>query len=87
MYCLLYTSILGELNEALGTEYTMTDGIIGKYNELNGNIDELIQKKRVKAILDAQEPLYQEAINKQMQEANQIAELNNSCLLYTSRCV
>lgn len=72
--------ILGELNEALGTEYTMTDGIIGKYNELNGNIDELIQKKRVKAILDAQEPLYQEAINKQMQEANQIAELNNSIL-------
>ncbi len=72
--------ILGELNEALGTEYTMTDGIIGKYNELNGNIDELIQKKRVKAILDAQEPLYQEAINKQMQEANQIAELNSSIL-------
>lgn len=72
--------ILGELNEALGTEYTMTEGIIGKYNELNGNIDELIQKKRVKAILDAQEPLYQEAINKQMQEANQIAELNNSIL-------
>lgn len=72
--------ILGELNEALGTEYTMTDGIIGKYNEFNGNIDELIQKKRVKAILDAQEPLYQEAINKQMQEANQIAELNNSIL-------
>ena len=72
--------ILGELNEALGTEYTMTEGIIGKYNELNGNIDELIQKKRVKAILDAQEPLYQEAINKQMQEANQITELNNSIL-------
>ena len=67
--------ILGELNQALGTEYSLTDGIIGNYNELTDTIDNLIEKKRVKAILDAQEPLYQEAINKQMEEANEIGKL------------
>ena len=35
--------ILGELNEALGTEYTQTDGVIQKYKELSDNIDLLIQ--------------------------------------------
>lgn len=69
--------ILGELNQALGTEYNLTNGVIGNYNELSNSIDNLIEKKRVKAILDAQEPLYQEAINKQMEEANEIGKLKN----------
>ena len=38
--------ILNELNDAFGTEYTLTDGIISKYNELSGSIDNLILKKR-----------------------------------------
>ncbi|MCB7270693.1 hypothetical protein LI238_15490, partial [Longicatena sp. 210702-DFI.1.194] len=49
--------ILGELNDALGTEYSMTDGVINNYKEMTSSIDELITKKRVKAILDAQEPI------------------------------
>lgn len=69
--------ILGELNNALGTEYNLTNGVIDNYNEFNGTIDNLIQKKRAKAILDAQEPLYQEAINKQTQEAIEIGKLKS----------
>ena len=69
--------ILGELNQALGTEYSLTNGIIDNYDDLNNTIDTLIQKKRAKAILDAQEPLYQEAINKQTQEAIEIGKLKN----------
>jgi hypothetical protein len=37
--------ILGELNEALGTEYTMTDGVIQKYDQLVKSIDEAIRKE------------------------------------------
>lgn len=37
--------ILGELNDALGTEYSMTDGVINNYKEMTSSIDELITKK------------------------------------------
>lgn len=67
--------ILGELNDALGTEYSMTDGVINNYKEMTSSIDELITKKRVKAILDAQEPIYQKAITEQQKEGIQIAKL------------
>lgn len=77
--------ILGELNEALGTEYTMTDAVIGNYKGLEETVDNLIQKKRTKAILDSQEPLYQEAINKQMEEAIEIGKLNNQIQDETNR--
>ena len=45
--------ILGELNEALGTEYTMTDGVIQKYDELQGSIYQVIAAKTANALLDA----------------------------------
>lgn len=77
--------ILGELNDALGTEYTMTGAVINNYKDLGSTVDELIQKKRTKAILDAQEPLYQEAINKQMEEAIEIGKLSNQIQDETSR--
>lgn len=54
--------ILGELNEALGTEYTMTGNQIDKYDELSGSIDTLIAKKKAMIILEAQEPAYKDAI-------------------------
>lgn len=57
--------ILGALNEALGTEYTMTDGVIQKYGELQGSIDQLIEKKKAEAILNSQQAKYEEAITKQ----------------------
>ena len=44
--------ILGELNEALGTEYSMTGNQIGKYQELSQEIDNVIAKKKAEAYLD-----------------------------------
>ena len=45
--------ILGELNEALGTEYTMTGNQIENYQTLAGEIDKVIEKKHAEALLDA----------------------------------
>ncbi len=45
--------ILNELNEALGTEYQMTDGIIQKYDELTESVYEAIEAKTANALLDA----------------------------------
>ena len=44
--------ILGELNDALGTEYTMTDNMIDKYKEMESEIDDLIEKKKASLLLD-----------------------------------
>lgn len=44
--------ILGELNDALGTEYTMTDNMIDKYKEMESEIDDLIEKKKSSLLLD-----------------------------------
>lgn len=44
--------ILGELNEALGTEYSMTDNQIDKYRELSGEIDKVIAQKEAEMLLD-----------------------------------
>lgn len=57
--------ILGELNNALGTEYTMTGNVIDKYGELVDSIDEVIEKKKAQIILNSQEAAYEEAITKQ----------------------
>lgn len=54
--------ILNELNEALGTEYTMTDGVVQKYGDLKKNIDAVIQSKTANALLEANNALYVEAI-------------------------
>lgn len=54
--------ILGQLNEALGTEYTQTDGIIQKYKELTESIDLLIQKKKAEVVLDANKDNYANAL-------------------------
>lgn len=47
--------ILGELNEALGTEYSMTGNQIDNYNKLATSIEETIEKKKALAYLDAYE--------------------------------
>lgn len=54
--------ILGELNTALGTEYTMTGNVIGRYNELTGAIDAVIEKKKAELYLQAEEEAYRQAI-------------------------
>lgn len=54
--------ILGELNQALGTEYTMTGNVIDQYVDLTSAIDALIEKKKAELILQAEENAYREAI-------------------------
>lgn len=54
--------ILGELNTALGTEYTMTGNVINQYVDLTSAIDALIEKKKAELILQAEENAYREAI-------------------------
>ena len=57
--------ILGELNQALGTEYSMVDGQIQKYAELEKSIDNIIEKKRAESMLNAYSSQYEEALNQQ----------------------
>lgn len=54
--------ILGELNNALGTEYTMTGNVIDQYKELEAGINAVIQQKKAEIILQAQEEAYRQAI-------------------------
>lgn len=67
--------ILSTLNEALGTEYTMTGNIISKYGELQKTIDSVMEKKKAQIILDSQESLYAEAINKQQEALKELDTL------------
>ena len=61
--------ILGELNEALGTEYTMTGNQIDNYNKLTSSIEAAIEKKKALAYLDAYES-----------KAGEMAELKTTSL-------
>ena len=67
--------ILGILNDALGTEYKMTDGVIQKYAELRDGIDKLIEKKRAEIILNSQQALYEEAITKQADATSKLSQM------------
>lgn len=69
--------ILGVLNEALGTEYTMTGNIINKYSELRDGIDQLIEKKKAEAVLNSQYKLYEEAITKEAEATRKLTELKD----------
>ncbi len=57
--------ITGELSNALGIEIKTTDGVIQNYQEMKGAIDNVIQSKRAKVLLDAQEEVYNKAKDKQ----------------------
>lgn len=66
--------IVDTLNDALGTEIKITDGVIKKYDDLKDSIQKVIDKKKAQIILDSQEPLYKEAIEKQAEATNIMAE-------------
>lgn len=53
------------LNNALGSEITITNGVIKNYETLSEKIDKLIAKKKAKIILDAQEKEYEQSIKNQ----------------------
>ena len=54
--------ILGQLNDALGTEYTMNGNIIQSYKDMQAEIDNLLEKKRAQLILEGLEPVYKQAV-------------------------
>lgn len=59
--------ILNELNNALGTEYEMVDGVIVKYKDLKESIDKVIQAKTASALLEASNEQYVQAIQNESQ--------------------
>lgn len=68
--------ILGELSKALGEEYNLVDGQIQKYGELNGKLDETIEKKRTLALLNAGKEEYEEAYSEQGSVATRLLNAN-----------
>lgn len=54
--------ILGELNDALGTEYRMVGGQIQAYSDLKASVQELIATKRAEALLSVNEDAYKNAL-------------------------
>ena len=54
--------ITGLLSDALGIEIEVTDGVIGKYDELMGKIDQVIEKKQAEAMIMADQEAYSNAI-------------------------
>lgn len=66
--------ILNELNNALGTEYTMTGNQIDNYKDLRQEINNVIQAKRAEILLTAQEERYKNALNAVSAEENQLAQ-------------
>lgn len=54
--------ILNELNDALGTEYEMVDGVIQKYDTLQETIYDVINAKTANALLEAKNEEYVVAI-------------------------
>ena len=66
--------ILNELNNALGTEYTLTGNVISQYGKLCNEIDNLIAKKRAEAILSTKENSYKKALEDIGEQRKQVAE-------------
>lgn len=75
--------ILGQLNEALGTEYKMVDGVIQKYGELTTSIEEVIKQKTANALLEAGNADYVKALQEEADamEAVEIAQKEYDALL------
>ena len=67
--------ILGELNKALGTEYELNGNIIENYQDMQKEIDNLIQKKKIELTLKAYEAEYQQALTKQSEATKTLAKL------------
>lgn len=59
--------LLGKLNEALGTEYSLNDLLNGQYQEMTDNIKALIEQQRLKALMSVLEEQNLEAIKNQKQ--------------------
>lgn len=66
--------ILGELNDALGTEYTMTGNQIDQYLRMKDSIYELIEAKRMEILMQQAEENYAKAIENRAEAQDLFAE-------------
>lgn len=62
------------LNEALGTEIKMTEGVIENYKNVIDTIDQVIEKKKAEAILNANQEAYTEAVQHQQEALKEYLE-------------
>lgn len=69
--------ILGELNKALDTEYSMTGNVINKYKELQTEIDKTIEKKKAEIILQSEEEKYKNALENRKQATEDLRNAQN----------
>lgn len=62
--------IVGQLKEATGLEIQMVDGEIQKYDEIKGQIDSYIEKKKAEIIIKSNEEGYKKALELQQKEVD-----------------
>lgn len=74
--------ILNDLNNALGTEYTLTGNqitrngeLVNSYNDLKSNIDSYISKKKQQIEAEAYEEVYKEVLKERIQLEEEQKEL------------
>ena len=70
--------IVNELNKALGTEMSLNGDVVQGYKEIQGEIDNLILKKKAQIILSSQEEAYTNAIKNQKQALMDLNEAQNN---------
>ncbi len=67
--------ILGELNDALGTEYSMTGNQIKNYKTLQDEIGKTIEAKKAEIMFEAYKPVYTEALQNYIEKQKDAADL------------
>lgn len=75
--------ILGELNNALGTEYSLNGNIIQNYKDMQTEIAGIIEEKKKQIELEAYEELYKETIKQNIelqQEQNELQQKRNELI-------
>lgn len=66
--------IVGELNNALGLEMQLNDGVIQNYKDIKSSIDEIIKSKRAQVLLQAEEKEYNAAMDQRHKLEEQLAK-------------
>jgi TP901 family phage tail tape measure protein len=66
--------ITGQLQEAFGIEVKTVGGVIENYDALKDKMDELIEKKKAKILLESQEKSYKQALDTQAEATRALSE-------------
>lgn len=67
--------ILNELNSALGTEYKLNGNVVQSYRDLQGEIDNTIEKKKAEIKLEAYKQKYENAVNTEVEAVSKQKEI------------